>query len=160
HQLQFTAEGYEPKTVSETVLTGERRNLVVILDAVPLDPAPVVRPVRTIPARERVVRAPLKETTSSLSAPVETTQRGPAATRTGTLSLNALVPVDVYLNDKYLGSTPLSLQLPAGSHTLEARYQDLRKMVSYMVRSNETTRATIVFEVMVQINANPWAEVF
>jgi hypothetical protein len=159
HQLYFTADGYEPKVVSETVVAGERRNLVVLLNSVPPEPAPVVKTARAVPVRQPVVSVPREESISSLSAPLETEQRGKAAAKAGTLALNAQVPVELYLNEKYLGSTPLSIQLPAGMHTLEARYQDLRKMISYTVRSNETTRGTISFEVTVQINANPWAEV-
>jgi hypothetical protein len=66
----------------------------------------------------------------------------------------------VYLLDKYLGSIPIKLQLPSGSHTLEFRYRDLRKTASFVIRADETTLGTISFDVPVQINAKPWAEVF
>jgi len=32
--------------------------------------------------------------------------------------------------------------------------------MTHAINANETTRATIVFDVSVQINAKPWAEVF
>ena len=53
-----------------------------------------------------------------------------------------------------------TLELPAGTHTLEYRHLDQRKLVNHVVRPNETTTATITFDVTVQINAKPWAQVF
>ena len=86
--------------------------------------------------------------------------RQAAATGTGTLALNAQIPVRVYLKNKYVGSAPMTLDLPSGVQTLEFQYQDLRKTASYVVKGNDITVAAITFDVTVQINANPWAEVF
>ena len=58
-----------------------------------------------------------------------------------------------------LGSTPATLELPPGSHTLEYRYRDLRKTVVHIIGSNQTTRTTITFEVTAQIDSTPKAEV-
>jgi hypothetical protein len=44
--------------------------------------------------------------------------------------------------------------------TLEYRHGNLSKKVTHAIESNETTRATITFDVEVQINSRPWAEVF
>jgi hypothetical protein len=54
----------------------------------------------------------------------------------------------------------MTLDLPSGVQTLEFQYQDLRKTASYVVKGNDITVAAITFDVTVQINANPWAEVF
>lgn len=160
YRLRFTADGYSPKTVSETVVAGKRRKVVVILTVPSPATVPALGTAQAISPTEPLVSVLPDEKTSGVSAAIQTPQETLAAATTGTLALNAQMPVDVYLGDKYLGFTPLRLQLPSGVQTLEARYQDLRKMVSYVIKSNETTVATITFEVMVQINANPWAEVF
>ncbi len=77
----------------------------------------------------------------------------------GSLALSAVAPVDIYLAGKYLGSTPLTLQLPPGPQTLEFRDRGFRKTATYIVETNKTIRASVAFEVDLQINAKPWAEV-
>jgi hypothetical protein len=78
----------------------------------------------------------------------------------GTLAISSPTSVEIYLDDTYLGSAPVSLEMPAGTHTLEYRHGSLRKRVTHVVNSNETTRAMINFDVTVQVNSKPWAEVF
>ena len=78
----------------------------------------------------------------------------------GTLAISSTTSVDIYKDDAYLGSVPVSLALPAGPQTLEYRHGNLRKNVTHIINSNETTRAMITFDVGVQINSRPWAEVF
>jgi hypothetical protein len=78
----------------------------------------------------------------------------------GTLAISSPTTVDIYRNDVYVGSVPVSLDLPAGSQTLEYRHGNLRKTVTHVVNNNETTKATITFDINVQINSKPWAEVF
>ena len=68
--------------------------------------------------------------------------------------------MDIYKAGVYLGSVPVSLELPAGTHTLEYRHGNLLKNVTHIINSNETTKAMITFDVKVQINSKPWAEVF
>jgi hypothetical protein len=46
-----------------------------------------------------------------------------------------------------------------GLQTLEYRYQGLSKSGSYVVKKGETVRVTIAFDVTLQINAQPWAQV-
>jgi hypothetical protein len=82
------------------------------------------------------------------------------ATETGMLAVSSPIAADIYMGDKYLGSTPTTLQLPAGSQTLEYRYKDLRTAATHLVKANETTTAVVNFETVVQINAKPWAQVF
>jgi hypothetical protein len=83
-----------------------------------------------------------------------------AALATGTLAISSPTAVDIYRNDTYIGSAPVSLELPAGTHTLEYRHGNLRKQVTHVVNGNETSRAMITFDVTVQVNSKPWAEVF
>jgi transcriptional regulator with XRE-family HTH domain len=82
------------------------------------------------------------------------------ADQTGRLALNSPVTTDIYLDGKYLGSTPVTLELPAGPQTLEYRHQGLQKLVTHFVHPNETMATKITFEVTVQVNAEPWAQVF
>jgi hypothetical protein len=78
----------------------------------------------------------------------------------GDLAISAAVPVEIYRGEEHLGSTPTTLQLPAGPQTLEYRYQGLRQVVTHTVVPQQTTTATIQFLIKVQINAKPWAQVF
>jgi hypothetical protein len=78
----------------------------------------------------------------------------------GTLAISSPTSVDIFLDDAYLGSAPVSLELPAGKHTLEYRHGNLRMTQAHIVNSNQTTKATVTFDVPVQVNAKPWAEVF
>jgi hypothetical protein len=75
------------------------------------------------------------------------------------LAVSSATPVDIYKDDTYLGSAPASLELPAGSQTIEYRHGDLRKHITYVINSNETTKTTITFDASLQINSRPWAEV-
>src|SRR5262249_20909006 len=79
---------------------------------------------------------------------------------TGTLAISSATAVDIYRNDAYLGSAPVSIELPAGTQTLEYRHGNLRKQLTHLISANETSRAMITFDVNVQINSKPWAEVF
>ena len=77
----------------------------------------------------------------------------------GTLAVSSPTAAEIYLGDKHLGSTPITLELPVGSQTLEYRNGDLRQIVTHVVKVNETTTAKITFDVTLQINARPWAQV-
>jgi hypothetical protein len=78
----------------------------------------------------------------------------------GMLAINSDVPVNIYDGDTLVGSTPITLNVSPGTHTFEYRYENLVKTLSHVVRSNETTRVTVDFDIAVSINARPWAEVF
>lgn len=78
----------------------------------------------------------------------------------GTLAVSSPTSVDIYEGDQYLGSAPVSLELPAGVHTLEYRHGNLRKTVTHSINANDTARTMITFDATVQINSRPWAEVF
>src|SRR5437867_2702020 len=82
------------------------------------------------------------------------------AAAAGTLAVSSQTSVDIYKDDAYLGAAPVSLELPAGTHTLEYRHGGLRKYVTHVINSNETTKTTITLDVSVQINSKPWAAVF
>ena len=78
----------------------------------------------------------------------------------GTLSVTSSVTADVFMNGKPVGTTPLSLQLIAGRHTMEYRRGDLKTVVTHEVKPNQTTNSVVTFDMTVQINARPWAQVF
>jgi hypothetical protein len=78
----------------------------------------------------------------------------------GSLAVNSAIAADIYLGDKYLGATPTTLPLPPGRQTIEYRHGDLRTVMTHEIRSGETTTAFVTFEIIVQINARPWAQVF
>jgi hypothetical protein len=78
----------------------------------------------------------------------------------GTLSVTSPVTADVFMNGKPVGTTPISLQLIAGRHTLEYRRGDSRTVVTHEIKANQTTHSVVTFDMTVQINARPWAQVY
>jgi len=109
-----------------------------------------VGPQRPLPAPGAVAPVPAKPAQPSAAANVAS----------GTLAVSSPTSVDIYRDDVYLGSAPVSLDLPAGTQVLEYRHGNLRRSVAHIIQSNETTKAMITFEVTVQINSRPWAEVY
>jgi len=129
------------------------------------DPLPVAGrlPAAAIPPGAE--RHPADETTglsSSDLSPLATpaNQKLPFGAGMGTLAVSSATSVDIYEGDQYLGSSPVSLELSVGMHTLEYRHGDLRRIVTQAIYANETARAMIAFDSTVQINSKPWAEVF
>jgi hypothetical protein len=79
---------------------------------------------------------------------------------TGMLAVSSPISTEIYQGEKFLGSTPTSIELPAGTYALEYRHGDLRQTVTHIVKPRETTTAMVTFDVTVQINARPWAQVY
>ena len=135
-------------------------------------PADVNKAVSTVPlvsaapAEERSVGVDPTPTNVSPAAavppPVPTNPRDnpTVLAASGTLAISSPTTVDIYMNDLYVGSAPVSLDISPGIHTLEYRHGNLRKRVTHVINSAETTKAMITFDVTLQINAKPWAEVF
>jgi hypothetical protein len=92
--------------------------------------------------------------------PAKVTDRPVAPEATGILAISSPTSVDIYKDDVYMGSVPVSLELPAGTYTLEYRHGSLRRTVTHVVNGNETTRTAITFDVSVPINSKPWADVY
>jgi len=177
HRLRFDAEGYAPQTISQTIVGGKHQVLPVILELVGgAGSAPggagsasggagsakdrTTSQVQTQPAAGNANKpAPAAAAKTNTPAARPANDAPQAASTDGSLAISSVIPVEVYMGGKHLGTAPLTLQLPQGLQTLEYRYDGLQKMVSHMIKTNETTRATIVFESTVQINARPWAEV-
>ena len=78
----------------------------------------------------------------------------------GNLAVSSPTSVDIYRGDQYIGSSPVTLDMSPGTYTFEYRHEELRKTVTHVIKSNETTTAMINFDVSVQLNAKPWADVF
>jgi hypothetical protein len=111
--------------------------------APPINPVPAPTPARQV----LVVRAPAPP-------PIA------ISTAVGKLAVSSPIPAEIYAGDRYIGSTPTTLELPAGRQTLEYRHGDLRTAVSHEIKPDETATESITFSVTVQINAKPWAQVF
>jgi hypothetical protein len=124
--------------------------------------------IETVPVPEPAPSATEKPLTAYRSSavvppppdPVANEPQPVIAAAAGTLAVSSQTPVDIYKDDAYLGAAPVSLELPAGTHTLEYRHGSLRKYVTHVINSNETTKTMITFDVSVQINSKPWAAVF
>jgi hypothetical protein len=113
-----------------------------------------VPPVQTVAMS--TASAPGADLTSATSA----LPNAVPAPEPGSLAVSSPTSADIFEGEKYLGSTPMTLRLPAGRHTLEYRHGELRTVVTHDIKSKETATAMIPFEVTVQINARPWAQVF
>jgi hypothetical protein len=130
----------------------------------PYSPTPASAQITT-PAKPPVAnQTPVASTPAaapSTATPAGTPAGGSnAASEMGRLAVSSTIPAEIYLGNKNLGSTPTTVQLPAGRQTLEFRHGDLRTVVNYTIKANETISAAITFQVNVQINAKPWAQVF
>ncbi len=122
------------------------------------------KPVAAPPTRVADVASPRADVApprKTISPPVvvETPQSTPTLAM-GSLAVNSPIAAEIYQNGQYLGSTPTTLQLPAGQQTLEYRHGELRSTESYDIKPNERTTASVTFQITVQINARPWAQVF
>ena len=118
---------------------------------------PVSAPVSAPPTPAANVAPPRK--TISPPRVAETPQSAPTVAM-GELAVNSPIAAEIYQNGQYLGSTPTTLQLPAGQQTLEYRHGELRSTGSYDIKPNERTAASVTFQITVQINVRPWAQVF
>jgi hypothetical protein len=120
-----------------------------------------VRPAMPVPFAALVEPASKREVVpANPAAVVKSNAQSAAHLETGTLAVSSAATVDIYRGDQLVGSAPTTLVLPAGSQTIEYRHQDLRKSMTYVIKANETTTAMVNFDVTVQINAKPWAQVF
>jgi hypothetical protein len=128
HRLNFSASGYESQTISASVAAGDRSQVkAILMPAVP-PPPPALPPPP--PAR----------------APITNAEPAAVPRANGFLAISSPFPVDIYINDRHVGSTPATLELPAGPQTLEYRYNGLSKTMVHVIESKQTTRASITFE--------------
>jgi hypothetical protein len=127
-------------------------------------PSPAQAPTPMLVAGSAAVRPLIPDpplgVPSGRDAGVKSPDPAVASQENGTLAVSSPTSVDIYKDDTYIGSAPVSLQLPPGMQTLEYRHGSLSKKLTHVINSNETTRAMITFELDVRINSKPWAEVF
>jgi PEGA domain-containing protein len=102
---------------------------------------------------------PAKEAPAPSATVIATPPTPVAPVVPGTLAVSSPTAAEIYQGDKYLGSTPTTLELQAGTYTLEYRHGDLRQTVTHVIKPKETTTAMVTFDVTVQVNARPWAQV-
>jgi hypothetical protein len=133
HQLEFTADGYTPYVKTVSAVAGEKTTVAVLM-------------------------SPLSGTGSPKS---NTSTSTPAVVNDGgSLIVTSPLVVDIYEKDVRLGSTPKILELSAGSHTLEYRYEGLRKSATYPIEKGVSSTARVTFEIRVNIQASPFADVY
>ena len=82
-----------------------------------------------------------------------------APVQTGSLAVVSPTSVDIYMDNRLVGSAPTTLELPAGTQKVEYRHERLRKVLTHEIKPHEITSAVVSFEIPVQINARPWAQV-
>ena len=115
-------------------------------DIVPATPAVSIKIAASVPKPEARPAAVLPDM--------------PIVAGVGTLAVSSPSAVDIYEDGAYLGSVPVSLELSAGTHTLEYRHGSLRKLLTHVIKRDETAKAMVAFDVSVQVNSKPWSEVF
>ncbi len=134
-------------------------SLVQVVD----EPSRNLTPPDSIPVP--IASAVLAETAASgtVSSAPRPDLRPPAPillAASGKLAVSSPTSVEIYLNDQHVGSAPVTMEMSPGTHTFEYRHENLRKTVTHVINSDETTRAAITFDVPVQINSSPWSNVF
>jgi hypothetical protein len=122
-------------------------------------PAPAGADAKVVETDSSIV-VPAPADSHAVLAAVAPTIAPTQAPAPGLLAVNGSISAEIYQNGKLLGETPTTLQLPAGAQTLEYRHGDLRTVITHEIKSKETVNALVNFEVTVQINARPWAQVF
>jgi hypothetical protein len=132
HQLEFSADGYAPEVRSVSAIAGEKTTVAVLLK-------------------------PL----SGTAGPKPNTPAGAPASAAdvGTLLVTSPLVVDIYEKDVRLGTSPKILELSAGPHTLEFRFEGLKKTATYPIEKGVSQTAKVTFEIKVNINAAPFADV-
>jgi hypothetical protein len=157
--LRSYATGNDPGPAAPVVAVASAAPAPVAAAALPT-PAPVVEPpvVKATESAPAVVEPP--PAAVEPPAPPVAPPKAAVVKDPGSLAVNSPIAADIYMEGKYLGATPTTLQLPPGRHTLEYRHGDLRAVMTHEVKSKETSSALVTFETTVQVNARPWAQVF
>jgi hypothetical protein len=156
HQLSFTAEGRSPEVRSVMVTAGDRSLLPVLLRE---QTASDARDQKSTPQPPAPAPPPAVKKADAGTPPVAPPTRRAAQPR-GLLSITSSVPAQIYADGRLVGTTPATLEFPEGNQTLEYRYENLSKKMTHTVTSGETTPVSVVIDTALQINAQPWAEVF
>ena len=120
-------------------------------------PAPAPAPPQAAPA-PTVTPVAAPEPVKAIATPLQAAVPSPPAV--GKLVVSSSTTADIYQGDKHLGSAPGTLQLPVGRQTIEYRHGERRTVMSYDIKADQTTNASITFQTTVQVNAKPWANVF
>jgi hypothetical protein len=132
-------------------------------------PSPSNFQPRLVESRNQVSTTPEKSAAPlpppvAIPAPLTRVETVPVKVKTpaenGRLAISSPTAADIFIDGQLVGSTPTTLQLPIGRHTIEYRHGDLRSVISSEIRPNETTSVSVTFPVTLQINARPWAQVF
>jgi hypothetical protein len=164
HRLAFKADGRLSEVRNVDVGAGERKLVPVLLreGGQPDDRAEQQKTAPPqVPNPSAANPPPVKN--PSGTGPSDAKARppaNPAGPRRGKLAISSPMRAQIYLDGRMIGATPTTLDLPAGEQTLEYRYEDLRKRITHTVRPDETTAVNVVMDITLQINAQPWAEVF
>lgn len=96
-----------------------------------VEAAEPLTPATDLPTVEQVM-TPVRTAPSAAPPPPPPVTKLPdvkvVAPAKGTLAVSSPAAIDIYKDDVYLGSAPVSLELPAGPQTLEYRHGTLRSL--------------------------------
>lgn len=149
-QAKMLLEQLTGWSLDEKVKEAVQRELSELEQRKPGQPDPVTQTAEIKPIRD-VVPAPQPELRPQ-------PDKG-RSTGVGRLAVNSMVATDVYVEGKNVGSTPLTLELSEGTHTVEYRHEGLSKTMTHKIGANQLVSVTVEFDFLVDINAQPWAEV-
>jgi hypothetical protein len=150
--LPVPARVSEPAPVRSTDVAPVETSVEPPADALSAPPVPSALPVADAKAPPRDPVA--SQATQRPQPEVIVTEPG------GKLAISSPTTVEIFLGDQHIGSAPITIDISPGTYTFEYRHDGIVKTTTHVVKSNETTRAMISFDVPVQINARPWADVF
>jgi hypothetical protein len=155
HQLSFTSEGRSSEVRNVMVAAGDRSLLPVLLRELTASDS---RDHKNAPPPPAAPPPVAKKADAARIPPPPAPNR--AAQPRGLLAITSSLPAQIYVDGRLLGTTPATLEFPEGNQTLEYRYENLSKKMTHTVKSGETTPVNVVIDTALQINAQPWAEVF
>jgi hypothetical protein len=159
HQLSFSAEGRNPEVRNVMVMPGDRSLLPILLREQAATDNRDNRDRKNAPAAPAAVPPPVAKKADAGEPPAPPPPKRIAQPR-GQLAITSSVPAQIYADGRLLGTTPATLEFPEGTLTLEYRYENLSKKMTHTVKIGETTPVNVVIDTALQINAQPWAEVF
>jgi hypothetical protein len=150
-------------TVSPVSNTAQSRSNIAVPANVSPEPVSPTNPPSPPPAADAAPAASVPAVVREPAVPRPTARPVSDTVVTepgGRLAISSPTPVEIYLGDQHVGSAPITIDISPGTYSFEYRHGTMVKTVTHVVKSNETTRATVFFDIPVQVNARPWADVF
>jgi hypothetical protein len=150
--------GFSSKRSTTTPTTDARQTPAPVPDVPkPIAPSPSVA---TRPVTPTTPAPTVDPKVAAANAAANDVAAPPVEKPKGSLAVSSATSAEIYIGGKSFGETPTTLQLNAGKQTIEYRHGNLKTTMTHDIKANQTTTAFVTFELDLQINARPWAQVF